>query len=254
MSYRALIVDDELLSRQVIATFLRDDTSITVVGEAANGSEAVLQTLQLRPDIVFLDVQMPELDGFEVLREVWPYHQPFVVFTTAYDSYALRAFEVSATDYLLKPFNELRFRQAVARVAQQLDQRQGPPAAHPLLAPGAGRLGSYRRRILVKEQKKIFFVPVEDIHYFDSDSNYISVHTATGTHLIYESLTLLEQQLDPTQFTRISRSCLVGLTHVAALETYYNGEYIVNMRNGTSLKWTRTYRDNLQAFYGLAAS
>ena len=252
MSYQALIVDDELLSRQVVSTFLRGDAAIAVAGEATNGTEAVLQILQLRPDLVFLDVQMPELDGFEVLREVWPYHQPFVVFTTAYDSYALRAFEVSATDYLLKPFNELRFRQAVARVVHQLEQRQGPPAAHPLLAAGAARPGSYRRRILVKEQKKIFFVPVEDILYFDSDSNYISVHTATGTHLIYESLTLLEQQLDPAQFTRISRSCVVGLAHVAALETYYNGEYIVSLRSGTTLKWTRTYRDNLQAFYGLA--
>ncbi|MBF9239966.1 response regulator transcription factor [Hymenobacter sp. BT683] len=255
MSYRALIVDDEPLSRRIIHTFLRDEPALEVVGEAANGTEAVLQILQLRPDLVFLDVQMPELDGFEVLREVWPYHQPFVVFTTAYDAYALRAFEVSATDYLLKPFDRLRFQQAVERVKQPLALAQrrdaaARPALPPLLAAVGPPAPGFLHRLLVKEQRRLFFVKTADILYFEADRNYLRVHTPTHTHLIYQSLTQLEPQLAPLDFTRISRSCIVGLNHVAELEAYFNGEYLVKLHNGETLKWTRTYRDNLGAFHG----
>lgn len=253
MSYRALIVDDEQISRRIIHTFLRDEPAVEVVGEAANGTEAVLQILQLRPDLVFLDVQMPELDGFEVLREVWPYHQPFVVFTTAYDAYALRAFEVSATDYLLKPFDRLRFQQAVERVKKLLAQHHAAasrPELPPLLAAVAPGHPAFLQRLLVKEQRRLFFVKTADILYFEADRNYISVHTDTHTHLIYQSLTQLETQLAPLDFTRISRSCIVGLNHVTELEAYFNGEYLVKLRNGQTLKWTRTYRDNLSSFHG----
>ncbi|GAB3319191.1 LytR/AlgR family response regulator transcription factor [Hymenobacter humi] len=253
MRFRALIVDDEQISRRIIHAFLRDEPAIEVVGEAANGTEAVLQILQLRPDLVFLDVQMPELDGFEVLREVWPHHQPFVVFTTAYDAYALRAFEVSATDYLLKPFDRLRFQQAVERVKQPLAQRRdavASPALPPLLAAVGPPAPAFLQRLLVKEQRRLFFVKTADILYFEADRNYISVHTATHTHLIYQSLTQLELQLAPLDFTRINRSCIVGLNHIAELETYFNGEYLVKMHNGETLKWTRNYRDNLAAFNG----
>ncbi|HEX8658149.1 MAG TPA: LytTR family DNA-binding domain-containing protein [Hymenobacter sp.] len=253
MSYRALIIDDEQLSRRIIHNFLRDEPAIDVVGEAANGTEAVLQILQLRPDLVFLDVQMPELDGFEVLREVWPSHQPFVVFTTAYDAYALRAFEVSATDYLLKPFDRLRFQQAVERVKKHLAQRSGleaHPALQALLAAVGPAAPAFLQRILVKDQRRLFFVKTADILYFEADRNYLGVHTAGKTHLIYQSLTHLESQLAPLDFTRISRSCIVGLNHIEELETYFNGEYLVKMRNGETLKWTRNYRDNLTAFRG----
>jgi two-component system LytT family response regulator len=252
MSYRALIVDDEQISRRIIHTFLRDEPAVEVVGEAANGTEAVLQLLQLRPDLVFLDVQMPELDGFEVLREVWPYHQPFVVFTTAYDAYALRAFEVSATDYLLKPFDRLRFQQAVERVKLALAQRrdaQARPALPPLLAAVGAPPPGFLQRLLVKEQRRLFFVKTADILYFEADRNYISVHTATGSHLMYQSLRQLEPQLSPLDFTRINRSCIVGLNHIAELESYFNGEYLVKMHNGKTLKWTRNYRNNLSAFH-----
>jgi two-component system LytT family response regulator len=253
MSYRALVIDDEQISRRIINTFLRDEPAIEVVGEAANGSEAVLQILQLRPDLVFLDVQMPELDGFEVLREIWPYHQPFVVFTTAFDQYALRAFEASATDYLLKPFDRLRFQQAVERVKQHLAARSSTESSRTLqalLAEVGPPKAAFLQRILVREQRRLFFVKTADILYFEADRNYISLHTASKTHLIYQSLTQLEPQLAPLNFTRINRSCIVGLNHVAELETYFNGEYLVKMNNGETLKWTRNYRDNLAAFHG----
>ncbi|MVN77570.1 response regulator [Hymenobacter sp. HMF4947] len=251
MSYRALIIDDEQLSRRIIRTFLKNEAAIEVIGEAANGPEAVLQILEHRPDLLFLDVQMPEMDGFAVLREVWAHYQPFVVFATAFDSYAIRAFEFSAADYLLKPFDHQRFGQAVARVKTQLDLRGSAGASQALrtllatVAPSA----SYLQRLLVKDQRTLFFVRTADILYFEADHNYITVHTATKTHLIYDSLTKLEQQLAPHEFTRINRSCLVGLDHIESLEAYFNGEYWVKLRTGQTLKWTRKYRDNLQAFY-----
>lgn len=253
MSYRALIVDDEPISRRIIHTFLQDEPAVEVVGEAAHGTEAVLRLLQLRPDLVFLDVQMPELDGFEVLREVWPYHQPFVVFTTAYDAYALRAFEVSATDYLLKPFDRLRFQQAVERVKQALAHRHAATttlAPPPVLAALGPPAPAYLQRLLIKEQRRLFFVKTADILYFEADHNYISVHTPTHTHLIYQSLTQLEPQLAPQDFARINRSCIVGLNYIAELEAYFNGEYLVKLHNGETLKWTRRYRDNLTSFRG----
>ena len=250
MSYRALIIDDEQLSRRIIRTFLRDEAAVEVVGEAANGPEAVLQILEQRPDLLFLDVQMPEMDGFEVLREVWPHHQPFVVFATAFDSYAIRAFEVSAADYLLKPFDQQRFRQAVARVTGQLDLRRSAGASQtlPTLLATVAPPAEYLQRLLVKDQRKLFFVRMADVLYFEADHNYITLHTATKTHLLYDSLTRLAQQLAPQEFTRINRSCLVGLNHIEELEAHFNGEYWVRLRTGHTLKWTRKYRDNLQAF------
>jgi len=253
MSCRALIIDDEQLSRRLIRTFLQDEAAIDVVGEAIDGAEAVQHILELRPDLVFLDVQMPEFDGFEVLQQVWPHHQPFIIFTTAYDSYALRAFEVSAADYLLKPFDKARFQQAVERVKKQLSLPSSDAMSQALsrLLQAVTPLPSgFLQRLLVKDQRKMYFVSTADILYIEAERNYVSLHTATKTHLLYESLTQLEQQLSPHDFTRINRSCIVGLTHVAELETYFNGEYVVKMRNGATLKWTRTYRDNLQAFYG----
>ncbi len=251
MSYRALIIDDEQLSRRIIRTFLKSETAIEVIGEAENGPEAVLQILEHRPDLLFLDVQMPEMDGFAVLREVWPHYQPFVVFATAFDSYAIRAFEFSAADYLLKPFDHHRFGQAVARVKTQLDLRGSAGASQALrtLLATVAPCASYLQRLLVKDQRTLFFIKTADILYFEADHNYIMVHTATKTHLIYDSLAKLAQQLAPHEFTRINRSCLVGLDHIESLEAYFNGEYWVKLRTGQTLKWTRKYRANLQAFY-----
>jgi two-component system LytT family response regulator len=251
MSYRALIIDDELLSRRIIRAFLKDEAALEVVGEAANGPDAVVQILEQRPDLLFLDVQMPDMDGFEVLREVWPHHQPFVVFATAFDAYAIKAFEFSAADYLLKPFDRLRFNQAVERVKKHLELREragANQALRALLAEVAAPAG-HTQRLLVKEERKMFFVKTADVVYFEADRNYVTLHTATKKHLIYNSLTQLEQQLSSQDFTRINRSCIVGLEHIEALETHFNGEYWVKMRTGQTLKWTRNYRDNLGAFH-----
>jgi two-component system LytT family response regulator len=252
MTYCCLIIDDEILARDVIRTFLVGDASIRVVGEAANGTEAVIKILQHKPDLIFLDIQMPELDGFEVLKEVWPHHQPFVVFTTAYDQYALRAFEVNAIDYLLKPFDEIRFHQSLGRLKERLSQQ-----AQPRIEELVNRLlqeqkeekeGNYLQRILVKEAGRMYLVKVEDITHFGADGNYISLFTATKTYTIYESLTSLENRLDPTLMIRVSRSNIININCIVELETYFNGEYIVHLTGGHKVKWTRGYRDTIKAF------
>lgn len=260
-TYRSLIIDDEPLARRVIRNFLQTDPSIIVIDEAGNGSEAVVKVLQHRPDLVFLDIQMPELDGFEVLKEIWPHHQPFVVFTTAYDQYALRAFEVNAIDYLLKPFNEVRFHQALGRAQERLTQQKQPrieALVSQLLADQAAQpRGTYLQRILVKETGRMYLVKTDDISYLDADGNYITLHTISNNdrnpgperHTIYESLTSLETKLDPADFVRINRSYIVNLNYIDTVETYFNGEYIVHMKTGQQLKWTRNYRDSLKAFY-----
>jgi two-component system LytT family response regulator len=245
--FRALIIDDEVLARSVIRTLLQPDATVTVVGEAANGTEAVIQILQHRPDLVFLDIQMPELNGFEVLQQVWPHHQPAVVFTTAFDQYALQAFDASAIDYLLKPFNAVRFHQALERARERLGQRQQPRLE--ALVQQQEQRAPYLRRILVKETGRMYLVRADEVVYFDAQGNYITLHTAGGErHIIYDSLGHLETRLDPVDFVRIHRSYIVNLNFVRAVETHFNGEYLVQLPGGTQLKWTRSYRDNLRAF------
>lgn len=250
MSCRALIADDEDLCRQVVRSYLGAAADVELVAETATGADTARQLLELRPELVFLDVQMPEGDGFEVLRAVWPHHQPVVIFTTAYDQYALRAFEAHALDYLLKPFTPTRFQQALARAREQLRLAAAarPPGLGELVAePPAAPL----RRLLIKEGRRFFFVKLAEVMYVEADGNYLVLHTHDGRrHLLYESLSRLEKQLDPATFVRISRGCVLNLDYVASLETYFNGEYIVTLQPpGTTLKWTRLYRDNATAFF-----
>jgi two-component system, LytTR family, response regulator len=251
MKYRCLIIDDEVLARDVIRTFVQHDHSIEITDEAANGSEAVVKILQTRPDVIFLDIQMPELDGFEVLREVWPHHQPFVVFTTAFDQYALRAFEVNAIDYLLKPFDEIRFHQSLGRLKERLSQKSQPrieELVNSLLRDQKDKEENYLQRLLVKEAGKMYLVKTDDITHFSADGNYISVYTPQKVYTIYESLASLESRLDPAIMIRVGRSNIVNMNFISELETYFNGEYIIHLSTGEKIKWTRGYRDNIKAF------
>lgn len=252
MKYRCLIIDDEMLARDVIRTFVQHDLAIEITDEAANGSEAVVKILQHRPDVIFLDIQMPELDGFEVLREVWPHHQPFVVFTTAFDQYALRAFEVNAIDYLMKPFDEIRFHQSLGRLKERLSQKSQPrieELVNSLLRDQKEKEENYLQRLLVKEAGKMYLVKTDDITHFSADGNYISVYTIQKkVYTIYESLGSLENRLDPSVMIRVGRSNIVNMNFISELETYFNGEYIIHLSTGEKVKWTRGYRDNIKVF------
>lgn len=254
MTYCCLIIDDEILAREVIRTFLGTDFSVHVVDEASNGTEAVLKILQHRPDLIFLDIQMPGFDGFEVLKEIWPYHQPYVVFTTAFDQYALRAFEVNAIDYLLKPFDEVRFHQALGRIKERISNK-AQPRMEELVKQLMGKQvaepsENYLKRVLVKETGRMFLVKTDEISHFDADGNYITLHVGAKMHTIYESLSSLEARLDPADFIRVSRSFIINVNYISELESYFNGEYIVHLSTGEKIKCTRGFRDNMREFLG----
>lgn len=251
MKYRAVIVDSELISRQTIRSYLEQDAAIDVVAEAATGTEALVALLHHRPDIVFMPLQLPRLDGVEVLQEIWPHFQPQVVLLTDADSPLLLPLEASGVPCLAKPYPEAHFHQLLCHVKTTLAHTAASPDAEALLQllseePTPTR--HYLKRLLVKDQHKLFFVKVEDILYFDADGNYITLHTLKRTYTLYESLTQLEQRLDPADFTRIHRSYLINLNYVEELENYFNGEYLVKLTGGHTLKWTRFYRDNVKAF------
>lgn len=252
MQWTALIADDEPIARQLLLTYAGQVPALRIVAQAGSGSETVLQCIEHKPDLLFLDVQMPELDGFEALQALWPHHQPHVIFTTAYDRYALKAFTVNAVDYLLKPFDQDRFLEATRRVIA----RDRLPAETELKSRidqlVAERPGSqaYQQRILVKEGRRMHFVKWSDVLCLRADSNYITLQTLQGDHLIFDNLTSLETRLDPATFVRINRSAIINLDYVVSLESHFNGEFQVTLRDGQRLKWTRFYRHNLNAFLG----
>jgi two-component system LytT family response regulator len=252
MSYSVIVVDEELASCQAIRGQVAQDTGLQVIAEATTGPEAVAALLQHRPHVVFISLPLPHLDGFGVLKGIWMHFQPYVVFLTCPNEPAYQPLEESGVPCLPKPFTELQFQQTLRRVKTTLTQQQPQAEVHTLMRqllseePAPQR--TYLKRMLVKENHKLFFIKVDDILYFDADGNYITLHTLKRNYTIYESLTQLEQRLDPADFTRINRSYIVNLNHIEELESYFNGEYLVRMIGGHCLKWTRFYRDNVKAF------
>jgi two-component system LytT family response regulator len=241
---RVLIVDDERLARDKLRRFLTEAAAVRVVGEAANGAEAVERIREKRPDVVFLDVQMPGMDGFDVIEELPEETLPAVVFVTAHDEYAIRAFEVEAIDYLLKPFDRLRLRQTLDRIRRQL---QGDPGElieklRRLLGAGARRP---IRRIAVRSGGRIQSVRVEEVHWLDAEDNYLRIHTGKAVHLIRGTLSELERRLDPEVFIRIHRSAIVKIESIREVESLFHGDYEVVLRTGERLPVGRKYRDRL---------
>ena len=205
MKYRCLIIDDEMLARDVIRTFVQHDHSIEITDEAANGPEAVVKILQHRPDVIFLDIQMPELDGFEVLREVWPHHQPFVVFTTAFDQYALRAFEVNAIDYLLKPVNKKRFEQAVSKAIEYFDYQNR------LSEPG-------KKNIFVRSEFNLVKIILDDIIYIESIADYLTIHMTDRKPVITRMpMKDMLEKLSQDDFARVHRSFILPVAKIKSV-------------------------------------
>jgi two-component system, LytTR family, response regulator len=251
MKIKTLIVDDEAIARDRVRRFLKAESDVEVVGESRDGREAVGAIKSLAPDLVFLDVQMPEMDGFAALAAVGPASVPAVVFVTAYDRYALRAFEVHALDYLLKPFTQERFRQSLAHARAQITRgRQGGVDARllALLEDIKGGQGGrkYAERLVVKSAGRVSFVKAEDVDWIEACGNYVNLHTGGAAHLLRETLSHLEQRLDPDKFLRIHRSRLVNIDRIKELTPLFNGDYTVSLRDGTDLTLSRTYRDRLQ--------
>jgi two-component system LytT family response regulator len=256
---RAVIVDDEPLAREVLRSMLADHEDVEIVGEAGDGNAALVLIERTAPDLVFLDVQMPERDGFAVLRELDPDRFPAVVFVTAYDQYALRAFEVHALDYLLKPFDEERLARTLARARAHLARgRASVPAeaadeAAQRILRVLDELGVARQhleRLVVREDERVFFVRVADVDWFEAAGKYITIHAGKQRHQIREAMGKLEQQLDPRRFTRVSRFAIVNVERIRELQPWFQGEYVVILHDGSRVATTRGYRENVNALLG----
>jgi two-component system, LytTR family, response regulator len=247
MSVRVLIVDDEAPARRKVRTHLADAAGVDVVGEAASGPEALEAIRALRPDLVFLDVQMPGMTGFEVIEAVGPEAMPAVVFVTAYDEFAVEAFEVQAVDYLMKPFHADRFRQALSRALDRIARREEPgESLARLLASLLKKAPREGQRLLVRDGERIFFVPLREVVRLSADGNYVQVHTARGQrHLLRETLARLEARLDPERFARIHRSEIVNVDFVAEVQPAFHGDYTVRLKNGEEVRLSRRYQDRL---------
>jgi two-component system, LytTR family, response regulator len=249
---RVLLVDDEPLAREMIREMLKDDSEVEVVAECVNGREAVEAIQEHNPDLIFLDVQMPEIGGFDVLEALKSVHVPHVIFVTAYDQYAVRAFEVHALDYLLKPFDRERFDSAWRRAKSHiLATRNGEMDQRILAILEELKAGSkYLERLVIKSGGRVFFLDTDDIDWIEAEGNYVSVHTGKKSHLLRETISSLEAQLDPKKFLRIHRSSIVKIDRIKELQPWFHGEYRVILLDGTQLTLSRNYRENLQEALG----
>ena len=247
MKIRALIVDDEPLGRQRIRTLLREDAEVEIVGEAADGRQAVAAIERLKPDLLFLDVQMPEMDGFAVLDAIVEGHMPAIIFVTAYDRYAVQAFEVHALDYLLKAFDRERFGKAVERAKREIRQSREGVLSERLvgLLEDLESRKSRATRLVIKSGGRIRFLSVEDIDWVAGADNYVCIHAGKDQYLMRETLQGLEDRLDPDRFLRIHRSTIVNIDRIRELQPVFHGDYSVLLLDGTELTLSRSYRDKL---------
>jgi two-component system, LytTR family, response regulator len=239
---RVLIVDDEEPARRKIRRLLSGESDIEIVGEAATGRDAIAAIRRLEPDLVFLDVQMPPPDGFGVIDALGSRDKPDVIFVTAFDEHALRAFEVRALDYLLKPVTPARLREALERARERLQRASvAPTAPKPLV------------RILVRDESKAFLLALDRVDRIEADGNYVQLHSAGKSFCVRMALSVLAARLDPEKFLRISRSAIVRLDAIKELHPWFHGDYHVVMADGARLTWTRRYRAAAMPEFGGAS-
>jgi len=246
---RTLIVDDEPLARAWLRGLLEDHTDVEVLAECSNGVEAVNRIAALSPDLVFLDVQMPELDGFGVLQTLGDSRPPCLVFVTAFDQFAIRAFELHALDYLLKPFDRERFQMTLDRVRSHLASKEAgalPEKLQALLEAVPQPPVRRADRIAVKDGGAVFFVRIDSIDWIEAYGNYVRLHVGGASHLLLQTMTGMEARLDPEKFLRIHRSTIVNIDRIERLEPLFHGEYSVRLSDGTELTLSRGFRERLQ--------
>jgi two-component system LytT family response regulator len=263
-----LIVDDEALGRLRVHDLLRGEQGVTVVGEAADGDAAVKAIREQSPDLVFLDVQMPHKTGLDVVREIGAGKMPMTIFVTAFDSYALEAFDVAALDYLVKPFDDDRFEQAFRRARRVLAlegverarenlmtmlRESARVAGSPAVRPGEAPTGKYLERIAVEMKGQVKPIPVSQIDYISADGPYAELHVGDRRYVIREAMQALEDRLDPNRFMRVHRSVIVRLDLVEALHRGGGGDYELQMKGGVRLRVSRSRREALERWLGLAS-
>jgi two-component system LytT family response regulator len=246
---RTLLVDDEPLARKRMRTLLRDYEDFPVIGDARDGEEALRAIADLRPDVIFLDVQMPEVDGFEVVRRLDPSRRPLIVFVTAFEQYALDAFRASAVQYLLKPVDRDELQNAIVRV-RQLAACPEPDGVLSDFLTQVEKPRTFLQRIVVKSRGRTLLFRIEQIDWFESAGNYVRLHVARERYLLRETMSGLEEKLDPAQFVRIHRSAIVNLERIREMQPTSHGEYLVMLADDTRLTLSRVYRERLEPLLG----
>jgi two-component system LytT family response regulator len=253
---KTIVVDDEPPARRNLRALLKGASDIELIKECGNGRDAVSSIRALEPDLVFLDVQMPEMDGFEVLEQLTDHPLPVIIFVTAYDQYALKAFEVSALDYLLKPFDDARFDKALGQARRQIEQQDASELGRKLLTLIGARDISvnaptprYLTRLMVKTAGRVVFIRADEIDWIEAYDNYVKLHVGGKAHLSRETMSELESTLNPEHFARIHRSTIVNLDRVSELHPHFN-EHLVVLHDGTELKLSRTRKEWLEHWIG----
>jgi two-component system LytT family response regulator len=247
--YKVLIIDDEPMARERIRDLLQEEKDIEIAGECRNGIEAVSVIDEIEPDLIFLDIQMPGMDGFEVLSKISGENLPEIIFVTAYDKYTLQAFSAHALDYLLKPFDNDRFREALQYARTRLEQAKVDPVHRDSLISFIEQLAKkekYLKRIQVKINQRIFLVNVNDIDSFEAEGCYVRIHTRDTHYLLRETLAHLEKRLDPRKFIRVHRSTIVNIDSITELQHWIQSEWIVLLKSGSKYIVSRSYREKLK--------
>ncbi len=254
MTIRTLIVDDEALARERIRSLLIGDPQVAVIGEACNGPEAAVLIKRLKPDLVFLDVQMPEMDGFEVIRAVGVERMPHIIFVTAYDQYAFRAFEVHALDYLLKPFSKRRFKESLARVVQTVEAAKGNGAFRDQVKGLIEKVRSespYNEWLVVNlDGDRMIAVKTESIEWIEAAGKYVIFHMDGRKFIKRETMAGLESRLDPRKLIRVHRSRIINVAAIKEIQPWFHGEFILIMKDGAKITLSRAYRDKFRALFG----
>src|SRR4029453_8088758 len=249
---RALIADDEALARKFIRRMLKDDHDVEIVGECSDGKETVAMIKKQNPDVVFLDVQMPEMDGFAVLESIGIERLPEIIFATAYEQYAIRAFELHALDYLLKPFDQARFKDAIKHAKERFRserQNEGRMQITALLE-SVKHKPQYLDRLMIKAGGRISFLATDEIKWIEADDKYVRLHAGKISPMVRQTLTAMETQLDPKKFRRIHRSAIVNVKRIKELQPLFNGEHSILLEDGTKLTLSRNYKDKLFELLG----
>ncbi|HYK36353.1 LytR/AlgR family response regulator transcription factor [Alloacidobacterium sp.] len=250
MSYRTIVIDDEPLARRGIISRLRPYPQFEVVGECGNGMDALVAIAEHHPNLIFLDVQMPEMDGFEMLENLPTDERPAVIFLTAFDQYALRAFDVHAADYLLKPIDDIRFAEAIDRVQRVMQMEKGTTLGdrlESLLSDlHARRPSGNAQRFAIRNGRRIFFVTTNEVEWIEAQGDYAALHVNGKTHLLREPLHILERRLDPSVFVRIHRSTIVRMDQISEMQALANRDCLIRLKDGTTLRVSRSYSERLQ--------
>jgi two-component system LytT family response regulator len=245
MSIRVLVVDDEPLARRAIRRFLSKHAGVNVIGECGDGESAVCLIREKKPDLVFLDIQMPEMDGFHVLSEVGADEMPVTIFVTGYDRYALRAFDANAIDYLLKPIGKDRFERALTRAQRRIAGEFKYDEAHRIISSleRLAAVQTYPDRLAIAKNGRVQFVATKDIDWIEADGNYARLHVGKREHEFRETLTSLEEKLNPAEFLRIHRSTIVNIQRIKEIQAWFHGHHRVLLQNGTELRMSRYQRE-----------